>query len=306
MNVESANFRGWKNSVRLANSAAELIVTTDIGPRIMSYTVPGAANVLNVEEAEAGGSDESPWLVRGGHRLWVAPETDRTYDPDNVPVPCEHLGPGAVRLVNAAAAPWWVEKELTITLQPGRATVELGHRLTNRGKEPTQLASWALSVMRPGGLEIIPQPPMGEHPRDLLPNRLIVPWAYTDFTDPRWRLGRQFITLEQRAGVAPTKVGLFHREKWIAYALPDALFVKTFGFEEGATYPDFGCNFETFTNSEMLEIESLGPLRTLAPGESVAHAETWHLFSTAGLPDSREDDALATWIAPYLAQLGIS
>ncbi len=306
MNIEPVNFRGWKNSLRLANSAAELIVTTDIGPRIMSYTAHGAANVLHIEEAEAGGSGEAEWLVRGGHRLWVAPETDRTYAPDNSPVVVEHLGPGSIRLTNRAAAPWGVEKELTITLQPGISTVELGHRITNRGDAPTQLASWALSVMRPGGLEIIPQPPMGVHPRDLLPNRLIVPWAYTDFTDPRWRLGRQFITLQQRAGMQPTKVGLLHREKWVGYALPDALFVKTFGFEDGATYPDFGCNFETFTNSDMLEIESLGPLRTLAPGESVSHAETWHLLPTTGLPDSVEDAALSAWVAPCLAQLGLA
>jgi len=306
VNSEPVNFRGWKNCLRLANPAAELIVTTDVGPRIMSYAVPGGTNVLHVEEAEAGGSGEAEWLVRGGHRLWVAPESERTYVPDNAPVPFEHLGPGSIRLTNPATAPWWVEKELTITLKPGSSAVELAHRITNRGPAPTQLASWALSVMRPGGLEIIPQPPMGEHPRDLLPNRLIVPWAYTDFTDPRWRLGRQFITLQQRAGVKPTKVGLFHREGWVAYALPDALFVKTFGFEEGATYPDFGCNFETFTNSEMLEIESLGPLRSLAPGESVAHAETWHLLPSTGLPGSVEDDALSAWIAPQLAHLGIS
>ena len=35
-------------------------------------------------------------------------------------------------------------------------------------------------------------------------------------------------------------------------------------FDAAATYPDLGCNFETFTNEEILEIESLGPLVTLA------------------------------------------
>ena len=51
----------------------------------------------------------------------------------------------------------------------------------------------------------------------------------------------------------------------------------------GANYPDDGCNFETYTNHEMLEIESLGPLVTLAPGESSAHQERWfqHVFDAA-------------------------
>jgi hypothetical protein len=305
MDIETVDFRGWRHSLKLTNAAAELIVTTDVGPRIISYTVPGCGNVLKIDEPEAGQSGEPDFRGRGGHRLWVAPEDDRTYAPDNSPVPHETLGPGSIRLVNPATDPWRVEKELTVTLEPGCSTVSLQHRITNRGTKPTRLASWALSVMRAGGLEIIPQPPMGEHPRDLLPNRLIVPWSYTDFTDPRWRLGRDFITLRQIPGAPPAKVGLLHREKWVAYALPDALFLKTFAYEEDATYPDYGCNFETFTNGGMLEIESLSPLRTLAPGESVGHGEKWHLFPAADLPPATDDATLTAWIAPYLAAAGL-
>ena len=46
-----------------------------------------------------------------------------------------------------------------------------------------------------------------------------------------------------------------------------SLFVKTIEFRDGATYPDFGCNFETFTNEEMLEVEALGPLVRLEAGQ---------------------------------------
>jgi hypothetical protein len=36
-----------------------------------------------------------------------------------------------------------------------------------------------------------------------------------------------------------------------------------------------GCTFETFTNADFLELETLGPLTTLAPGQSVSHTERW-------------------------------
>jgi hypothetical protein len=301
MSVDVVAFGGWPYCLRMANAVAELIVTTDVGPRIISYRTSGGENVLKIFEEQAGGRDEKDWLVRGGHRLWVAPETERTYDPDNAPVNYEILGPSLVKLTNAAMAPWWVEKEMIVALTPGSAAVTIEHRVTNRGEAPTQLAVWALSVMRAGGVEIIPQPPLGEHPRDLLPDRVLVPWPYTDLADPRWRLGRQFITLRQAADCLPAKLGLSHREKWVGYSLPGALFIKTLPYEEGATYPDLGCNFETFTNSEMLEIESLGPLRTLAPGESATLAETWQVFAPSAAPVSREDAALAEWLAPFLA-----
>jgi len=51
----------------------------------------------------------------------------------------------------------------------------------------------------------------------------------------------------------------------VAYQLGDCLLVKCFQWIEGATYPDGGVNFETFSNEQMLEVETLGPLVTLKP-----------------------------------------
>jgi hypothetical protein len=60
------------------------------------------------------------------------------------------------------------------------------------------------------------------------------------------------------------------------------LFVKQFSYAEGRRYPDNGCNFETFTNQEFLEVESLGPLQRIAPGKSVEHVEQWWLLKDVG------------------------
>jgi hypothetical protein len=81
--------------------------------------------------------------------------------------------------------------------------------------------------------------------------------------------------------------------------------MKLINFEEGATYPDFGCNFETFSNAHMLEIESLSPLRTLAPGESVGHTESWRVFGSIPEPHSLKEEALGEWIEPFLAKMGL-
>ena len=42
-------------------------------------------------------------------------------------------------------------------------------------------------------------------------------------------------------------------------------------------YPDFGCSYETFTNNEFLELETLGTLANLKPGAAVEHMEHWTL-----------------------------
>lgn len=295
MYLEQTTFGGW-NALTLRNNHVELVLTLDVGPRLISYRSLCGENVLKVYESQAGGRNEPAWQIRGGHRLWAAPEGDHCSAPDNSPIRHERVE-GGVRLHGEPVAPWGIRKELTVTLAPDSSEVTLHHRLINESGDPVEIASWALTVLAPGGLELIPLPPLGEHPRDLLPSRLIVPWPYTDMTDSRYRFGRRFITLKQTADGSSTKIGLAHREQWVGYLLGDTFFAKSFGYEEGATYADLGCNFETYTDSEMIEIESLSPLRHLQPGEAVAHTEKWNLLDRVPQPDSLMEDDLAQWVA---------
>jgi len=84
--------------------------------------------------------------------------------------------------------------------------------------------------------------------------------------------------------------------------LGDSLFIKTFDHAPGGHYPDGGCNFETFTNSEMLEVESLGELVTLQPGESTTHFENWYLFPLTVVASLESEEALSEWIASFIAR----
>src|SRR6516164_11764967 len=85
--VEKVEYKGWKNNLRVSNGDAELIVTLDVGPRVISYRLAGGKNVLKQYAEQLGKSGEKDWQIRGGHRLWVGPEDlTRTYAPDNGPV----------------------------------------------------------------------------------------------------------------------------------------------------------------------------------------------------------------------------
>jgi hypothetical protein len=87
---------------------------------------------------------------------------------------------------------------------------------------------------------------------------------------------------------------------WAGYVVHGQLFVKYFDYLPGETYPDAGCNFETFTNEEMLEVESVGPLITLEPGETVEHVETWRLF--ADVPAVADEESIDHFIRPLVEQ----
>ncbi|MCX7868348.1 MAG: DUF4380 domain-containing protein [Terrimicrobiaceae bacterium] len=305
MRIDTINYKGWPNTLRLSNGTTELVVTTDVGPRILAYQTEGRGNIFHVIEEQCGRTDEPEFQLRGGHRFWLGPEDwILSYHVDNRTVQYRQGREGELVFETLQTDPTPIRKSLGVKLAPEGTSVTIRHTATNEGGSPFRLATWGLSVMRHGGTEIIPQPPLGEHPRDLLPNRNMVLWPYTDLSDPRWTFGQQFWLLRHEAGAPPTKLGLSHAERWVAFLCEDLLYIKGIDFDDSETYPDCGCNFETFTNSEILEIESLGPLKTLAPGESVTHFERWKLFPlNEGRTISSESD-LAAWLAPYVKRIG--
>jgi hypothetical protein len=104
-------------------------------------------------------------------------------------------------------------------------------------------------------------------------------WAYTDFSDKRWSFTKKYLVLRNDpANIEPQKTGLFNPHTIGAYLNNGVLFVKRSDAPgKPEDYPDFGCSFETFTNNEFLEMETLGALMNLGSGKSATHIENWSL-----------------------------
>jgi hypothetical protein len=307
MVTEHFEFAGWTDNLRLANDQVEVVILREAGPRIISLRPLNGFNVFKVVAEESGKSQEETWKIRGGHRLWTAPEdygdpNGLTYVADNFPVEYEIKGEFHAQVTHFMQKPAQIRRDISVQLAAGEPKITVEHSLTNQGKTPLRFAPWALSVMAPGGFAVVPQPPLGTHPKDFLPNRSLTLWPFTDLSDDRIRFGQRFIRLQQ-AGRGPIKFGLRHTEKWAGYVLGDHLFLKTIPLIEGKQYPDLGSNFEMFTNEEFLELESLGPYEEISPGQTAKHTEIWVVFSGIRLPHLYDEEAFAEAIDPYLKQL---
>ena len=235
-----------------------------------------------------GVTEGSEWMIFGGHRLWHAPEDEvRTYAPDFKPV--DHEWDGAtLTLRPPEESGTGIRKELEVTLDPKGAGVRVMHRLYNHNLWKIALAPWALSVMDSGARAIIPQEPFGPHPEFLLPARPLVLWRFTDMSDPRWHWGQKYIQLQQDpSNPMPQKLGLFNHHGWAACAVNDCLFVKKYPSLPDQQHTDMGANTEIFTNGDMLELETLGPLTQIPAGGRAEHVEHWGLFPVQ--VDTREE-----------------
>jgi len=287
--MEKKPYGGWDNCITLSNGAIELVATTDVGPRIIRLGYVGGQNLLKEFEEDMGQVGDDWWRPYGGHRLWHAPEAKpRTYVPDNDPV-AFHWDGSTLRLVQPTEPDTGIGKVIEITLDAAANHVTVRHVLINHGPWAVELAPWALTMMAQGGRAIYPQAPYRAHTESLLPAGPLVLWAYTDMSDPRWTWGSRYIQLRQDPNAAkPTKAGFRNSLGWAAYVIEGEVFLKRFTPDPNGAYPDYGCNTETFTNADILEVETLGPLATLAPdGGEAAHIENWFLFKA----DIAEDEA---------------
>ena len=283
--AEEVAYKKWKKAFNICNDTVELVVLTEVGPRILFFGYRGEDNEFHEVPEHSGKSGDEAFRVYGGHRLWVAPEIARTYYPDNVPVSVRRQGDAFVFTAppESAHPGTNLQKDVEIKLAETETRVSVTHRIRNLGRQPTEMAPWALSVMAGHGTAILPLPPRAPMSADrLLPEGVLTLWSYTDLADPRWNLGTKYIQLHQATNSASKfeqqMAGIFNPLGWAAYFRRGHLFVKKTKVEEGATYPDFGCNFEIYTNAHSLELETLGPLRNLKPGDTAEHTEQWWLF----------------------------
>jgi len=285
---EKINYSGWPNCIRLFNDEIELVVTTDIGPRIARVGFINKQNLFYLEPEQCGKTGGDEWRIYGGHRLWLAPEAmPQSYSPDNEKVEFE-VQDNYIKVMQSKEAITGIVKEMEITLSPHQNKVTVLHRLINQNLRDVEAAAWSISALAQGGRAIVPQEPYGEGDDFLLPARPMALWQFTKMNDPRWSWGAKYIQAKQDPS-APSeqKIGVLNKQGWTAYYLNGDVLLKKFDFRPEAVYPDFGCNNEIYINGHFLEIETLGPLTKLAPGATVEHTEHW-LLTKAEVDESEE------------------
>ncbi|WP_123039322.1 hypothetical protein [Cohnella candidum] len=295
----------WGRCVSIRNGSLEILATLDFGPRIIHLSSAGGTNLF-FEDSESKIAQTSAdfdvvgggaWNIYGGHRLWTSPERiPRTTYPDNNPVEWEKIGDNGIRL-RAPQERWnQVTKVIELTVDADGSTVRLVHRVTNNGPWPITFAPWALSVMGGGGRAVVP---MAGTDTGLLPNRRFIHWPYNRLNDPRVRFTETELVVDQGEGPTPYKIGTDNEAGWAAYSNHGDTFIKRYRPVPGGVYPDFGVSFEMYTNSFMLELETLGELREVESGDAVVHEETWQVVAGLDLKQGNPEDAVSL-LKPYV------
>jgi hypothetical protein len=257
-------------SASIENEFLRVDYLTSVGPRIIGlYSKQAGIELLAPSPDIHWPTPHGEYYLYGGHRIWKAPE-DSFYNcpEDNVTVVKEK---NRVTLRNNVDASG-LQKEISFTLDENR--VLLTHQLIWHGQGPIELAPWTITQVPLGGLAILPQSSLRA---GSAPTRSLAIFPYAAITDPRLELHDDLILVHGRADPKAFKVGNYNPFGWAAYMLEKALFIKRFPVNEFRVLPDMGSNIEVYVRNLYLELEALGKLTWLKPGDSVTFEETWEV-----------------------------
>lgn len=273
MNVEVRTDPFGGERLYARNGAVEFAVPLGYGIRVEHFAFCGGDNVFYRQpDGMRDLTTPDGWRLRGGHRLWLAPEGAKTYYPDNEPIRWERQGESIV--LTQKADPWLcVRKQMVLSFE-GEKGVRVLHRIENTGSSVLRCALWGISSMAPGGTERIRLP---KRSGGYDPLHHLSLWDYTSLGDPRAKYARDEIVLKHEALDEKYKIGVGHPEGAVRYTNKGVTFVLRYDIGQGQPYPDGGVSFETFLCRHMVEMETLSPLRGIAPGGSAEHTEHWEL-----------------------------
>lgn len=179
-------------------------------------------------------------------------------------------------------------KSIAITLDDEKPLLQVIHTIQNNSLVKVELAPWAITLLPLGGVAVLPTsaPYQGEY----APNRQISLWHYTRWEDDRLTIKNDHLLVQGESRNHPFKIGYFNHVGWAAYWDKGVLLIKRFNPEFTKIHTDQNSNFECFCYNKFIELESLGPLTALEPGESITHIETWSVLSDIPNPMTLQGD----------------
>ena len=215
----------------LENEFLRLDYLTTTGPRIIGLYAKGVEGNLFAETPDVHWPvPHGEFYLRGGHRLWKAPENSFF----NCPEEGVTVIAGDSVILRSPVDVSGLEKEIEFRLDGNR--VHLSHRITWHGDAPLELAPWTITQLRLNSLGILPLE--GVAGTDSAPNRSIVVWPYTSLKDKRLELHDDLFLVHGCADQKVLKVGGYNRFGWPAYTLEKALFIKHFLVGDFRMLPD--------------------------------------------------------------------
>ncbi len=307
--LAETGFRGW-NSLTLDNAYARMDVVPELGGKIMGYELRGYqflwhdATARGQVVTDQGYGWGQKFTNPGGAKVWPAPQgwsgqNEWPGPPDNVldGSPYEAVSTDSLITVTSprddGEGRTGLQFAHSYRLEPHSSIVRLNLSMTNVVNRPVTWGLWHLATV-----------PVDRNATVYVPaNKGDWHVIYGDKESPQWQDGENGM-FQARYAQKVGKVGVKVRDGWAVWFDEDRgmAFVMMFPVKKGAQYPDGGSHFEIWTTgagtirtnnqdtvyeykpeTAMMELEVMGPLTRLNPGETATMDLSWASCRCSGV-----------------------
>ena len=273
MKISKCTFDNWKTAYKLTTAKSEMIIGTDKGPRILSLRLNKNENILFVDAAQKLGRDK--WKIYGGHRIWLAPETETCYAPDNAA--CD-VKIEKEKIIITAPIDSVTQTQKVLIVSETKNGFSVTSSIKNVGVMLMTGSVWALTCVRTDAKVFFPWGRPGNW--EMKKICWWKGWAGhgSNIVSLQWQPTNDLFIINPTGEEG--KVGTGGYDGWIAAAFPalKITFIKKFQYQHNANYIDEGCALQCYTCNKFIELETLSPYQTIYPGETISHTEEWILI----------------------------
>lgn len=289
--VERIHYNGWPPAWRVRNDRCELVIVPAV-TRVMRFALVGGPNLLWEDAALASktfATDDGTWHNIGGEKLWPTQQKDlfkKYTGHDGWPPPwpwdagasqAEPIANG-VRLVLPHDKNFGAHAVREFTLDASRAMLHVRQWIEKTEGPPAQMTLWTVCQANNPSVALLPC----EHGR----------FHNFEMPSPLIEVAQASVTLGRDAEKG-LKIGVpaAGQKGWVAAVFNRSgagqiMLVQSHRLVGKAQYPDDGLQAELYTSPKNFafytEMELLGPLVNLRPGEKLRDDRIWQLVPVEG------------------------
>ncbi len=293
MKIERVDSGPLSGCVRLYNQEIELTVADKFGLIVAGFGFVSGENLIKCPQQLGKLADTF------GHRM----ETFPVPQPGRPPASCSPIKieerEGSWSFSQDDSESLGMKRELTIISEPGPG-LRLVHRLCNASYWPISVSLVCSTWCTVGGIVFAALPGRHMQSDEGSPLGALFLWPTTNLGDPRWEFGKETIVLRYDQALAQEqRIGLTNSQSWLAYWKAKTLFMISAPHKAQRPYDGGGASGELLSGHDAMALTTRSPITTLAPGESLEHAEQWVLYRD--MPEPTNETSILHELLPRVA-----
>jgi len=284
---------GNENCIELFNESTRVVLEPKLGGRVLIYALR-EKNVLWINPENEGKvyTPGEPYGHPGAGRFDYGPEKT---GPEKSALffgswEGKITGPREAVLISQKDPVTGISLERHFTLGESGSHLSCTQIIRNTSENTARHYHWSRTFVKGGGISFTPLNPNSKYPKGYL---VYGPGDVMDFEpeeedNARTREG----ILEILGPLSRPKFVMDCDKGWLAYITREnQLFIKKFKIYPDRPYGDMAAPTASiwYNKNLMCEIEPLGPLEVLEPGESASFTEHWYLYDYTYPSDRKAD-----------------